>query len=154
PTQQVREISWDVPHAAYYVKAARTFVDWFKNLKQWEKRSVGLIAILAKMQAVYVAANFPQEGVADLRPYPAPTSKQRHAVDRLCRLTQEGHKTIFLAHSPAVVEYMDGRLKERGIEGVLFHGGISVAERINALDGRFRFGDSPVLLATKGVLQT
>jgi len=83
-----------------------------------------------------------------------PTSKQRYAVDRLCQLTGEGHKTIFLAHSPAVVECMDVRLKERGIEGVPFHGGVTVANRINALDDRFRFGTAPVLLATKGVLQT
>ena len=154
PAHVVRDIPWDVHHAAYYVKAARTFVDWFKSLSQWEKRSVGLIAILAKMQAVYVAANFPQAGVAGLPAYREATSKQRHAVDRLCQLTGEGHKTIFLAHSPAVVEYMAERLRERGVEGVPFHGGIPVAERIQALDDRFRFGSFPVLLATKGVLQT
>ena len=31
---------------------------------------------------------------------------------------------------------------------------MTIANRINALDAQFRFGKSPILLATKGVLQT
>ena len=61
PIQYVRPLEWDVDHAVYYVKAACEFVEWFKKLREYEKKQVGLTAILAKMKAVCVAANFPQD---------------------------------------------------------------------------------------------
>ena len=154
PIRREVPIEWDRRHLAYYVQTARRFVDWFKNLGAYERKSVGLIAILAKMQAVYTAANFPQAGTADLGPFRGMTSKQRYAVDRLKQLTADGHKTIFLAHSPDVIEFMSREMTAAGIPAVEFHGGMTVAQRVKALDERFRFGDAPVLLATKGVLQT
>ena len=148
------DIDWDLDHLAYYVTAARTFVNWFRELSEYQRHQVGLIAILAKMQAVYVAANYPQEGVANLGSYSKMTSKQRYALKRLRELTRNGRKTIFLCNSPDIVEFMSGHLKADNIDHVVFHGQIPISQRIKALDDKFRFGSAPVLLATKGVLQT
>ena len=152
PVTTITELDWDLDHLAYYVETARHFVNWFKDLSQWQRQNVGLIAILAKMQAVYTSANFPQAGVGDQEPYFGLTSKQRCAIERLRQLTAEGHKTIFLCHSPDIVEHLSTQLDD--IDHVKFHGGITTAKRIKALDKGFRFGDAPILLATKGVLQT
>ncbi len=154
PVKVTTNIEWDLDHLVYYVKTAREFVDWYKKAKENTWREVGLIAILAKIQAVQTACNFPQAGVGGQGPYVPKTSKQRLALERLQTWTGEGHKTIFLAHSPDVVEFMATQLKASGIESVVFHGGVTVAKRIEALDAKFRFGKVPVLLATKGVLQT
>ncbi len=146
-------LEWDRAHLAYYVTVAEDFVNWYRNMSEYQRRG-NLIAILAKIQAVFTAANHPQGGVGEFGAYAARTSKQRAALARLVELTEAGHKTIFLAHSPSLVDLMAGWLEKAGIDGTVFHGGMTVAKRISALDSRFRFGDSPVLLATTGTLQT
>jgi predicted RNA methylase len=152
PTYRVTTIEWDRKHLAFYVKVAREFVDWFKKLYDSQRKGVGMIAVIAKMQAVGRAANFPAFGVPGQPKFTHITSKQRHALARLEQWTVEGHKSILLCDSPDTVDWFAGQLREH--EPVVFHGKVTIAKRIKALDSRFREGNSPILLATKHCLQT
>ena len=156
PTYHDHAVPWDRDHLAFYVATAKEFVAWFTNLPEYQRRGAGLIAILAKIRAVLDAANYPQGGVRGRPKFTGgPTSKQRKALDLLARWTKQGHKSIMLCESPAVVDWFEDELARLDIEGVPFHGGIPIAKRVDqGLDKRFRYGDAPVLLATKGSLQT
>lgn len=154
PTVVHTDVEWDREHLIYYVRTAREFIEWFKSLSDYEKRNLGLIGILAKLWAVHQACNYPQEGVGGQAPYRPLTSKQRTAVERVREWVAEGHKVIVLCHSPAVAELLAREIGRDGTRSVIFHGGVTMAKRIEALDAEFRFGDVPVLCATKGVLQT
>ena len=155
PSQTTRTIPWDLPHLRYYHRVSAEFVQWFRNQSEWEQRKgANLVAVLAKIQGVITACNHPQAGVADSGSYAPLTSKQRYAIDRLATLTAERHKTILFAHSPGVLDLFAKLLTARGISSVLFHGGITIAQRIADLDRRFRHGDVPVLLASTGACQT
>lgn len=148
-------VEWDRRHLAFYVKVAREFVDWFKNLPEWkQKGGANMVAILAKMQAVERAANFPAFGVPGQAKFPHVTSKQRLALARLREWTKQGHKSILFCQSPDTVDWFHSALAKHGVHGVKFHGEIPIDKRVKALDREFRFGDAPVLLATKGCLQT
>lgn len=147
-------VDWDRQHLAFYVKVAREFIDWYRQLWDGQRKGVALIAVLAKMQAVQRAANFPEFGVPGQARFKHVTSKQRHALERLSQWTIEGHKSIALFDSPDMVDWLAGKLRSRGVASVAFHGGVPITKRIKALDSEFREGDTPILLATKGCLQT
>ena len=84
------------------------------------------------------------------RAYMPITSKQRFVTQRVQYWAEQGRKTIVYAHSPASLQRMDSLLTTQfGIDGVLFTGLQDVKARTHELDSRFRFGDSPVLLASK-----
>jgi hypothetical protein len=154
PTITTTTLEWDRRHVALYVKVAREFVDWYKGLYASDRKGVALIAVLAKMQAVQRAANFPAHGVRGQAPFRHVTSKQRHTVARLREWTDQGHKSILLAESPDVIDWLAAELVKHDVDSVIFTGNVPIAKRIEALDSRFRNGPVPVLLATKGCLQT
>ncbi len=151
PAVSVIDVDWDDDHLVYYYRSAREFRDWYVRENK-KVAGVNLIALLARMQAVVDATNFPAKGVGELGPYLEPTSKQRAFVSRCRELAEQGHKTIAFCHSPAMVEWAAGQLAD--IDPTPFHGGMTVADRVRSMDKRFRFGSSPLLLATDGVLQT
>lgn len=154
PRVKTTVLEWDRRHLALYCKVSRDFVEWFKALYASQKKGAHLAVVLAKMEVVHRAANFPAFGVRGEAEFPHVTSKQRHAIRRLRDWTAEGHKSILLCQSPDTVDWFAGQLAQHGIEGVRFHGKLTIRQRIQALDERFRYGDAPVLLATKGTLQT
>lgn len=155
--RDVSIIEWDLPHLERYVRISDHFVHWYKELQkkpEWERKQINLIAILAKLQGVFDACNFPQKATAEEEPYLPLSSKQRYALNRLEEFTRTGHKTIFFAQSPDVLGLFEKWLGERGIESVLFHGGVAISKRVRDMDQKFRKGSVPVLLASKGCLQT
>lgn len=155
PDITVTTIPWDIPHLRFYHRVSERFVHWFRNQPEWQKRrGANLVAVLAKVQGVITACSHPQAGVLEVGAYTPLTSKQRHALNRLDRLTREGHKTILFAHSPGLLNLLADQLAKRDIAAVRFHGGIPIAQRVADLDRRFRQGDVPVLLASTGACQT
>lgn len=152
PTERVVEVEWDDEHLAYYLKVADEFATWYKKARG-SSRNANLIAILARIQAVAFAGNYPQHGVEGIGAYYPLTSKNRYALDRLEELAAEGHKTILYAHSPALLDRFGRELDKRGIESVIYHGGKSIKTRTLEIDQRFREGDCPILLASLGVTQ-
>ncbi len=154
PERVTHDVPWDTAHLVYYVRVAREFVEWYRKLGEYDRKR-NLVAILAKIGAVITAANHPQAGVAAVGTYDPLTSKQRLALDRIAELIADGQKVIFLAQSPGLIDFLAGHVKERlGFDPVLFHGGVTIAKRIRDMDKQFRFGPNPLLMATKGCLQT
>lgn len=153
PTRRITEVEWDENHLAHYLLVCEEFTQWYRK-ERGEGQRINLIALLARIQAVQFAANFPQHNGKHSRIYSPLTSKQRFAVERLAELTAGGHKTILFADSPDLIEMLAGGLRrQHGIDPVVFHGGIQITRRTQELDNRFRFGDSPILLATLGTCQ-
>ena len=155
PVESVATVPWDDAHLAYYLEIAEEFREWYLNLRDPQSRSLNLVAILARIQAVQIAAAVPQQ-----RREGSPfvyrgglTSKQRWAVDRLAELAAQGHKVVAFAEFPAMLQLVAAALAQRGIEAVTIHGGIDIRRRTEDMNTRFRFGPAPVLLASLGVAQ-
>ncbi len=157
PVERTHLIEWDDAHLAHYLAIAEEFGDWYRQqAQQRHGRTHNLVAILSRIQAVQMAAAVPQRarGAAWRFPYPGGlTSKQRFAVARLATLSAQGHTTLAFAEYPDLLELIAQALRLQGIDPVVLHGGVSIAERAQALDTQFRAGKSPVLLATLGVAQ-
>jgi rhodanese-related sulfurtransferase len=163
PTRVVEPVDWDPEHFAYYYQTVQTFVQWWvaeqKRLaeagERGEAKGLRLIAVLQQLLAVFQAANYPQGGVGGQPAWEhGETSKQRRAVEVASAWVDEGHKVITYCKSPALAQHLATRLTARGIDVVEFHGGISIAKRVKAMDKHFRNGTAQVLCATKGCLQT
>lgn len=153
----ISNVSWDPDHLRHYLQVSLTFADWYtQNRLQLLAGEKGgsLITVLARLEACNAAVNVPfvarENSMAVYSPL---TSKMRWTLDRISSLVAKGHKIIVYTKYPAVTERLQGELNARHIPSVLFHGGISVRERTDSLDSEFRFGPSPVLLATSGVTQ-
>jgi hypothetical protein len=154
PERRVTTLDWDPAHLAHYLKVADDFRQWYLK-GQANSRERNLIALLARIQAVQIAAAIPQRH-SDQSPFVYDgglTSKQRYGVDRLARLVEGGHKVIAYAEWPELLEVIGRTLDRRGIEHVTIHGGKPIAERVRELNTRFRAGSAPVLLASLGVAQ-
>ena len=157
PRKEVTEIEWDIPHLIHYLRTAEDFrAKYIEMQKNAGKRgiSVNLIALLAQINAVRFACNYPRHHIKGIGSYHPVTSKQRFALGRLVELAATGHKTILYADSPALLDMLGRELDAARVESVIFHGGMSIEERTAQLDARFRYGPAPVLLASLGVTQT
>lgn len=154
PTIETVTVEWETPHLAYYLKVADEFTNWYTTARRNQgSKNLNLIAILARIQAVTFASNFPQHGVEGVGAYGPMTSKQKKALDMLGSLTQNGHKTILYAKNPALLEMLHRKLNEKGLRSTVYHGEIPITRRTRALNEEFRFGDTPILLASVGVTQ-
>ena len=154
PEHRVTTLDWDAAHLAHYLRVAADFRQWYLQ-GQANSRERNLIALLARIQAVQIAAAIPQRR-ADTSPFVYDgglTSKQRYVVDRLGTLVEGGHKVIAYAEWPELLEVIGRALDRCGIEQVTIHGGKPIAERVRELNTRFRAGPAPVLLASLGVAQ-
>ena len=155
PTKIVTDIEWDEAHLSYYLTVCEQFAEWYKKAHVGEGKRINLITLLARIQAVVFAANYPQKDSQYRPSYFQRTSKQRYAVERLAELANEGHKTIFYADSPGLLTLIEQDLRRlHGIDSVLFHGERPIKTRTADLDEQFRFGPCPTLLASIGVTQT
>lgn len=151
PEEIVTTVDFERRHLAFYLKAAEDFAAYYRQAHRDEHKHLNLVALLARIGAVRMAANFPQHGIEGIGTLGGLTAKQLLAVERLSQLTAEGHKTILFAQNPGVLEILARALTARGLEAVLFHGNIPVTQRTRALNTRFRYGPAPILLATYGV---
>lgn len=146
------DVEWDRDHLDHYLKVAVLFCQWYKEQKQNASlagKNINMVAVLAKIQAVVVAASHPhvkQKIVNDV--YTPLTSKQRLAIELIKQHLAEGKKTILYAYSPKVLERFHVELKKDGIDSVLFHGGCDIAKRTKLLDSKFRYGSCGTLLSS------
>jgi len=154
PVERTILVPWDMDHLSHYLAVAEEFSHWFMEMREKSGlRGNSLIAILARIQAVQFACNFPQRPRDGHPHFHGLTSKQRAAIDELERLTLAGHKTIAYAHNPGLLELIHRELSKRGIESLTFHGGQAIKDRTREMNDRFRHGDCPNLLASFGVAQ-
>lgn len=152
PIYETTTIGWDRGHLKHYLNIALHFAQWYVNhadTARREGRQTNLVAILARIQAVMMAASCPHKPAKHAFGIYAPlTSKQRVAIEKIEKNIADGKKTLLYAYSPSVVERLARELADRGIESVVFHGGIPINRRTQDLDERFRFGPVKVLLST------
>lgn len=154
PVIETLQILWDERHLLHYITVAQDFATWYQDMKRrnGDNRN-NLIAILARIQAVQFACNYPQKPKDGCPTFYGLTSKQRFAVNKLEELTRSGHKTILYMHNPGALELIGQELAHRGIDSLVFHGGQNINQRTEELNRRFREGDCPNLLASLGVTQ-
>jgi len=152
PTSVVTEVEWDSKHLGFYLKTAHEFASWYRHTRAAEGNKLNLIALLARIGAVVMAGNNPMRGNAFGGVHRL-TSKQRAVLARLEEWTGQGRKSIMFAHNPDVIDLMHRELKNVGINSVPIHGGVTIKQRSKQLDEEFRYGDTPVLLASYGVAQ-
>jgi hypothetical protein len=147
-------VPWDNAHLLHYLTVAEDFAAWYTNLRERAgQRGNNLIAILARIQAVHFAANYPQAIREGHKPFTGLTSKQLAAINKVVELTAQGHKTILYAHNPGTIELLSRELNKRGVDNMTLHGGKPIARRTKELNERFRFGECPNLLASLGCVQ-
>lgn len=153
PEKIVHQIEFDDAHLGHYLKTADEFSSWFRN-ETGRTRVSNLMLLLARIGAVERACNIPQMTPKHGRIWRGGlTSKQAAVIERIQTLADAGEKFVVFAKNPEQLELLQSHATCRGIESVLFHGGIDQAKRNRELDQRFRYGDAPVLFATVGTMQ-
>lgn len=156
PEYVYTNIDWDDEHLAYYLRVSEDFAQWYINYRadcESKKKSINLVAVLARINAVAIASNCPSHEIEGFGSYGKPTSKQRYVIDRINDLTNNGHKVVLYAKNPETLKIINAHLVQIGKYPVMFHGGITIKARTAELNERFRFGDATELLASIGVAQ-
>ena len=147
------DIRWDDAHLAHYLAIAEEFRQWYLEARRRsgaDGRDVNLVATLARIQAVFFAANAPHLSTDAGEVFAPLTSKQRAVLARLRALAAAGHKVVLFATTPAVLDRLAAELAQERIDCVIAHGGRSIADRTADINRRFRDGDTPILLASFG----
>ena len=144
----VTTLEWDEGHLLRYLTVAEDFVAWYRKSKNAAAnggKAMNLVAILAKLQAVRFACNYPQRP-SEFGSHGKLTTKQLYALDRLEELVAGGHKTLLFADSPGNLELLGRELDRRGIDNLVFHGEIPIRkpavadaayEHLETILGRF-----------------
>ena len=152
-------IDWDPAHLSHYLTIADEFTTWYRTAHDdaaKRGKNLNLVALLARIGAVERACNTPQfigKGKVEVPSYGPLTSKQRYVLSRLKAWTAEGHKSICYADSPTSVGIYVRELEAAGIEAVPFHGKQTINARTKDMNRRFRFGDAPVMVASKDCVE-
>jgi len=156
PTRHHHALMWDEAHLSSYIETERHFAGWYRQMAEKEGRKghkVNLIAILARIGAVFSAANIPErlkEGPgAGFRGY---TTKDRKALGLAHGFTDQGKKTVLFASSPDILRKLERLFAAAGIETATYDGTIPIAKRTKLIRG-WKKGNVPVLLATYGAAQ-
>jgi hypothetical protein len=153
PIRETVKIKFDKPHLDLYIREAVEFSEWF--MKEKESRALdgkgsNLQAVLARIQAVINAANYPH--IASNRKtgaYLPVTSKQRAVISRIKELINTtDDKIIVFAKNPATHNRLNHLLESEGIDSVLFTGQQNIEKRTAEMNKSFRFGPCRVLLST------
>jgi len=151
PCREVHTIEWDEPHLSVYLAVADEFRSWYQS----SRREVSnLVVLLARINAVMIAASLPSMSTARTPHRYAPvTSKQRWVAERIVERVRAGERCMVFARNPGTVERLARLATTAGVEVVSLHGGRSIADRNGDLDRLFRDGSAGALIATYGVAQ-
>lgn len=156
PTREVINVEWNNAHLDYYLTVASEFADWWKRQREAigeGGKRLNLVTILARINAVFRAGNFPSmmNGFAS---YYGPNTKALRCEEELIGNALEGRKTILFASSPDFLAGMRNRLAARGVHAVLYTGKVPVARRAKAMREEFRRGPASTLLCSMQCSQT
>ena len=149
-------VEFDPGHLAYYLKVAEEFSEWYLRAKSDSltgRNGLNLVALLARIDAVFFAANAPFAEKEGCPMYLPTTSKERAIVDRVSKRLAEGRKSIVYARSPAVLQRLGRLFSAQGIDSVRFDGTIPPRQRMRSLVNDFRRGPVDLALMSLGVSQ-
>lgn len=156
PTRVHRAIDWDMPHLASYVETAEDFARWYRGVAASagkEGHKVNLIALLARIGAVFSAANVPDRRTKGPgSDFKGTTSKDRAAIKLAKRFTAEGRKSVIFASSPDTLKKLSRLLTAEGVESVTYDGTVPIARRSRDIKA-WKNGGVPVMLASYGAAQ-
>ncbi len=152
PTEIVTTVQWNQDHLAYYLTVADEFAQWYRKVHE-DMKGVNLVTLLARIQAVQFACNLPQRPRDGFGSLTGLTSKQQYVLDRTRQLVDEKHKIVVYSEFPGTLDIYHRHLTKAGIDSVVVHGGRPIKARTAEMNARYRFGDTPVLLASYGCFQ-
>ncbi|HQR72719.1 MAG TPA: helicase-related protein [Burkholderiaceae bacterium] len=151
PTRTVHLLDWDDAHLSHYLAVAEEFRTWYQSA---HRDVSNLVVLLARINAVRIAASLPSMAAAGTRGTFGPaTSKQRWVAARIVERVRAGERCMVFANNPGAVDRLASMVERDGVAAVKLHGGRSISERTRDLDRLFREGQAGVLLATFGVAQ-
>nr|WP_312130734.1 SNF2-related protein [Stenotrophomonas pavanii] len=156
-TQSVTTLDWDRGHLAYFLKVADEFSDRYRRAREdavASGRSLNMITLLARINAVFKAGNQPSHNNALFGPYAPMTSKERYLVRRAVELAGQGRKIILYVDGPQLSERLASAINDRGVKATPFHGEMTIKHRTRRLNAEFRYGAGQVLVASFGTGQT
>lgn len=152
PDIRTTTLEWDPAHLAHYLRVADEFAEIYRRMrKEADQRfsNINLVTLLARIGVVERACTCPQYPTPGFAAHAALTSKQRYLISRMDTLVKEGRKVICFVEQPMMADLLVANLARRGVEAIPFHGNIPMKKRLERFDARFRYGDAPVLVATK-----
>ncbi|WP_440986172.1 SNF2-related protein (plasmid) [Xanthomonas sontii] len=156
-TQSVTTLDWDLGHLAYFLKVADEFSERYRRAKEdavASGKSLNMVTLLARINAVFKAGNQPSHNNALFGPYAPMTSKERYLVKRAVQLAGQGRKIILYVDGPQLSERLAAAINERGVQATPFHGQMTIKHRTRRLNTEFRYGPGQVLVASFGTGQT
>lgn len=151
PDHKIEDVEWDRNHLAHYLRVADEFASWW-NKRHEDRRGGNLVALLARIDAVVTAGNFPQhvsESGSPSQYFGQLTSKQRWIVNRCVELAST-QKVVVFARQPAMLNLLQRETAACGVECIVYHGKRSAQQRRADLK-RFRHGSAQVAFASYGV---
>lgn len=156
-TSSVTTLEWDRPHLGYFLKVADEFSARYKADKAAAAdsgKSLNMIALLARIQAVFKAGNQPTHNNKLFGVYAPYTSKERYLIARAVELAGQGRKILLYVDGPQMSERLSAAINNCGVMATPFHGQMSIKHRTRRLNAEFRNGPGKVLVASFGTGQT
>lgn len=156
-TQSITTLEWDIPHLAFFLKVADEFSARYREAKLHavaNDKSLNMITLLARIQAVFKAGNQPSHDNKLFGSYTKFTSKERYLVDRAVELAGQGRKILIYVDGPRMSERLSEAINDRSVIATPFHGEIGIKARTKRLNNEFRHGPGQVLVASYGTGQT
>lgn len=143
------QIEWDEQHLEYYLDIASYYAEWYMQTKRDEgNKGLNLVSVLAKFNAVCLAANCPQHHIEGWQPYLGIPSKERYIQNLVRANIANGEKTIVFMGSPKTAERLTDEMGKNGIKVLPFHGEQNITKRNQLLNAEFKYGDTDVLAST------
>lgn len=156
-SSSVTTLEWDRPHLAYFLKVADEFSNRYRRDRAdsiANGKSLNMVALLARIQAVFKAGNQPTHRNKLFGVYAPFTSKERYLIERAVELAGQGRKILLYVDGPQMSERIARSINDRGVQATPFHGEMTIKHRTQRLNTEFRHGPGQVLVASYGTGQT
>ncbi len=156
PIKNTVEIDWDPQHLAHHYSVAIEFANWYRKVRAdslTNGTKLNLITILARIGAVFQAANNPDQCEGPFGAYHPLTSKHKACLDLAQQRTSEGHHTLVYATSPRTLNRLHDEAQRRGIRSAVYTGLQNRKQRKKAITA-FRNKQIDVLFISYGVGQS